>query len=317
MKDTNLLLRFARIMVFLVCLCLPCSSNSQSEIDWWNNDTLIVKGYGLAPDDAGSLENARSLARRAAVVNGYRALAQKAKEIPITAKKNIGSQILEDKAIEIKLNAIIKGAQIISEEFDDDGNCVVELSVPIYGVENSLAEIVFKPVDKENFPSPNSAEGAAGNYTGLIIDCGDLDLNPVLAPVIRNTDNQTIYAYNYLDRDKVISKGMVSYVKKETVTFDEIILVKVTGVKNYAAQIYDKMSGNAPILLNISANGKDTSRAGDNPLVIKAKNLSDANSCPVISPEDADKILAENKVSHFLDEGSVVFTGYRVGGLRV
>jgi len=317
MKDTNLLLRFARIMVFLVCLCLPCSSNSQSEIDWWNNDTLIVKGYGLAPDDAGSLENARSLARRAAVVNGYRALAQKAKEIPITAEKNIGSQILEDKAIEIKLNAIIKGAQIISEEFDDDGNCVVELSVPIYGVENSLAEIVFKPVEKENFPSPNSAEGAAGNYTGLIIDCGDLDLNPVLAPVIRNTDNQTIYAYNYLDRDKVISKGMVSYVKKETVTFDEIILVKVTGVKNYAAQIYDKMSGNAPILLNSLAKGKDTSRAGDNPLVIKAKNLSDANSCPVISPEDADRILVENKVSHFLDEGSVVFTGYRVGGLRV
>ena len=317
MKGTNLLLRFARIMVFFVCLCLPCSSNSQSELAWWNNDTLIVKGYGLALDDAGSLNNARSLARRAAIVNGYRALAQQAKEIQITAEKTIGSQILEDKAIEIKLNAIIKGAQIISEEFDDEGNCVVELSVPIYGVENSLAEVVFKPVDKKNFPLPTENTDVTGNYTGLIIDCGDLDLNPVLAPVIRNSDNQTIYAYNYLDYDKVISKGMVSYVKKEYITVDDIVLVKVTGVKNYAAQIYDKMSGNAPWLLNVAAKGKDKSRAGDNPLVIKAKDLSDANSCPVISPEDADKILAENKVTHFLDEGSVVFTGYRVGGLRV
>ncbi|MBQ3452499.1 MAG: hypothetical protein IJG32_09560, partial [Selenomonadaceae bacterium] len=62
---------------------------------------------------------------------------------------------------------------------------------------------------------------------------------------------------------------------------------------------------------------KNLLRAGANPLIIKAESLGDDNSCPVISAEDADKILVENLSTHFLDEGSVVFTSNRIRGMRM
>ena len=55
-------------------------------------------------------------------------------------------------------------------------------------------------------------------------------------------------------------------------------------------------------------------RAGQKPLVIKAVMLEDNNSNPVVSAKDADKILRENQISHFLDEGAVVFLSTK--GLR-
>ena len=283
--------RTACILCFLVCMCLPCSSNPQGDFteNWWENNTLIAKGHGFPPKKAASPDQARILARRAAIVDGYRRLAEKAKSIRITAEKTLGVQIDKDSVTKEKINALIHDAKVLSIEFDNKGVCTVILSVPLYGVKDSIANVALSPVDKENFPLPTNNNAAQGNYTGLIIDCGDADLNPVLLPTIRNENNQAVYAYNNLDYDKIISNGMIGYVKKDS-----------------------RVGGN---FFSVCA-AKDISRAGSNPLVIKATALSDDNTCPVVSTSDADKILAENQLSHFLDEGAVVFTGYRVGGVR-
>ena len=53
-----------------------------------------------------------------------------------------------------------------------------------------------------------------------------------------------------------------------------------------------------------------TSRAGSNPLVVDIIEVRQrvANKCDVvISVEDADRILAENRYSHFLDNYAVMF----------
>ena len=48
-------------------------------------------------------------------------------------------------------------------------------------------------------------------------------------------------------------------------------------------------------------------RAGNNPLVIKAVSLENFNAYPIVSVEDANRILVENQVTHFLDNTNVVF----------
>ena len=103
----------------------------------------------------------------------------------------------------------------------------------------------------------------------------DQELTAVLSPTIRSVDNQSIYNYSNLDYDKVISKGMISYA--------------------------ESMNGNV-------------SRAGSNPLIIKATELDNDNSTPVLSKIDANKILIENQSSHFLDNCAVVFVSTR--GIR-
>lgn len=300
----NIFLRTTRIICFLIFLCMPCLSNAQGEppSNWWENNMVTAKGYGIAPKNASTLQQIRSSSRRAAVMDAYRALAEQVQGVHITAETTIKSQILSGDIVESKVSAIIRGAEVLSEEFGADGSCVVVVGIPIYGGANSVASVAFKPADKKDFPRPTNQFQSEGNYTGLIIDCGDLDLKPVLSPVIRNADNQSIYSYDNLEHDKLIASGMVGY---------------VTNKKNYSRLSYAAQIKNKLMLLTSTVTGNDLSRAGNNPLIIKATSMSDDNSCPVVSVADADKILTENQASHFLDNGSVVFTSYKVGGIRV
>ena len=246
------------------------------EAHWWENDIITATGYGFPKKNAENMGQRKVLARRAAIMDGYRRLAEQAAGIHITTEKIM---------VKGEIDALITGAQITSEVYDEYGNCKVELSVPLYGVVNSVSKAAFKPVSKETFLTPSvtdSENTLEGNYTGLIIDCSDLDnssedqeLTAVLSPTIRSTDNQSIYSYNNLDYDKVISKGMISYA--------------------------ESMNGNV-------------SRAGSNPLIIKAAELDNKNSTPVLSKIDTNKILMENQSSHFLDNCAVVFVSTR--GIR-
>lgn len=277
------------IVCLLMILCVNNASDASDAADdfWWQNDTLTATGFGLTPLDEKNAAKAKLIARKAALSDAYRMLAEQAGAIKITSTENVQTK---------EVSAVIKGAKIISEDFNEEyGIYTVVMSVPMYGVRNSIAAAIFKRVDKEDFPTPNVDETieTEGNYTGLVIDCGDLELNPVLAPVIRNEDDQSIYGYKNLDHDKVIANGMVGFIQKNA---DEVTHVD-DGMVLLGAE--EKMS-----------------RAGDNPLVIKVKALGDDNSNPIISTADANKILSENQATHFLDNGSVVFMSNRIRGLR-
>ena len=265
-----------------------------TDSNWWTNETLTVEGHGVVSQNHKGVGDGRIIAKRSAMIDGYRNLAKAAGKIQITASKTLTEQ---------KVEALITGANVLAENYDEQGICTVVLTVPIYGVKNSFAKVAFEPVEKENFPAPRSNVAAHGNYTGLIIDCGDLELNPVLSPIVRDTLNQPVYSYKNLDFDKVIANGMIGYVEKNPGNFP----------RNETEPIL-LLSSNKALLVNAGGN---LSRAGANPLVIKAASLGDDNSCPVISQDDTDRILAENLRTHFLDEGAVVFTGNRIRGMRM
>ena len=97
-----------------------------------------------------------------------------------------------------------------------------------------------------------------------------MKLNPVMSPVIRNNEGQSIYGYKNLDIDKVIEIGMASYANNpnDSVSFE---------------------------------------RAGKNPLRVKAVKLEKFNSNPVVSVDDSNKILIANQTDQFLDNCAVVF----------
>ena len=111
------------------------------------------------------------------------------------------------------------------------------------------------------------ASMAKGDYTGLVVDCRGLDLQPVMSPVVKNLNGTKIYGHKNLDIDKVISMGMADYVD-DTSHFD---------------------------------------RAGKNPLVVKAASLDNFNSNPVLSVPDSNRVLIENYATKFLKDLKVVF----------
>ena len=88
-----------------------------------------------------------------------------------------------------------------------------------------------------------------------------------MSPVIKDANGRKIYGHTNLDYDRIIREGMASYAQS---------------------------MGQA-------------SRAGSNPLIVRAIWLDDLNANPVLSKEDADLVLYENKSAHFLDDIAVVF----------
>lgn len=251
-------------------------------VDWTENKVTAI-GTGVAPSNALNAAQARMLARRAAIVDGYRNLAETVKGVNIDGETTIEMNMVTNDTVTSKVTAFIQGARIVSERATADGGYEVTLEVPMFGVSNSLAGAVMqKPAEKEAFPAVSSLAGSLasdptayasatvqkeGNYTGLIVDCRGLGLQPVMSPVIKNASLQPIYGYKNLDYDLVVAKGMAGY----------------------------------------ATDMSKASRAGARPLVVKAVRLDGHNANPVLSNADADKVLVENAATHFLDQTNVVF----------
>ena len=94
-----------------------------------------------------------------------------------------------------------------------------------------------------------------------------MQLHPAMSPVIRDAGGAPIYGYRNLDSAKVIAGGMAAYASSEDMA----------------------------------------ARAGSHPLLVRAVRLDNHNANPVLSVEDANRVLVENRASGFLDHCAVVF----------
>lgn len=265
----------------------------------YENGAVTVVGEGIAPPNAVNMAQGRIMARRAAVVDAYRQLAESISGVKVDSETTVENAIAKSDITKTKVAAVIKGAQVTHEEITPDGGYRVTMTVPMFGVTGSLASAVMTPpAVKESFPVPdpnvapswptdsssNTVQSnsqitngssaapapngnAIGGYTGLIVDCRGLGLQPVMSAVIKNESGQPIYGYKNLNYDMVVEKGMVGYTSDIT---------------------------RAP-------------RAGSNPLVVKALSLDNHNGNPVISTADANRVLIENGATGFLNQTNVVF----------
>ena len=284
-------------------------------MDWSGDSKITVQGMGVAPTYAVNAIQARMLARRAAVVDAYRQLAEMVKGVNVDSETTIENMMVTSDVTKTKVTALIQGARIVSEQAVDGGGYTVTMEMSVFGASNSLATAVL-PTNTvpTSFPAPDAsvpastpssvqvnvqvtpgtttqqtpattlpsvmvpshqgssasaapAGQAIGGYTGLIVDCRGLGLKPVMSPVIKNANGEPIYGYKNLDSATVIANGMASY------TTD---LSKAT-------------------------------RAGSNPLVVKAIGLDNHNGNPILSVADANRVLIENGATGFLDRTNVVF----------
>ena len=246
---------------------------ASNQIDW-NKNVITVIGSGIAPPGTRAAQ-ARILARRAAIADAYRQMAEIVQGVNVDATTTVEQMMVESDTITLKVNAVIRGAQVIDKGITSDGAYEVVMHLPLFGA-GGLSDAVFeRPERIEPFPQPKPSPSVTvtidvrGSYTGLVIDCRHLRkrINPVMSPVIKNADNDKIYGYKNIDPDFVNEYGMVSYARSM----------------------------------------KETERAGSNPLVIKAIDLVDHNANPVVSVKDANLILSENQISQFLEDTAVVF----------
>lgn len=306
-KHISKLLTACLLAMTMVIMSAASAFAAGTGMDWSGDSKLTVQGMGVAPTTAVNSIQARMLARRAAVVDAYRQLAELVKGVNVDSETTVENMMVTSDVTRTKVTALIQGARIVSEQAVEGGGYTVTMEMSVFGASNSLAGAVLTPnTTQTSFPAPDAsvpastpssvqvnvqvtpgttaattgtpsvlgssaaaapAGKAIGGYTGLIVDCRGLGLKPVMSPVIKNANGEPIYGYKNLDSATVIKNGMAGY----------------TTDINKAA------------------------RAGQNPLIVKAVGLDNHNGNPILSVADANRVLIENGATGFLDRTNVVF----------
>lgn len=260
--------------------------NVQGLVNWDKGSDADIEawGVGLAPVNMYG-PRGTALARRAAIVDAYRQLAELVQGVQVDAETTMRDLSIENDVVRTKTQALVKGARIIGEKVNTDGSYTVKMAIPLYGVK-SVAAIAVPEAQKavlpetapeitESYVPTPEVKAEAASYTGVIVDAAGLGLEGTFSPVIYDVNGRAIYGMRNIDKDFAISHGMVEYSND---------------------------------LQAASAN----SRAGANPLVVKAVSVRGGGNSVnpvnvVVSVEDGDKILYANEKSSMLENKAVVF----------
>lgn len=265
--------KFGFMGIVLAAILLLTSLKVDAATDW-NNGVIQATGSGV-PTTGTIGAQARMLARRAAIADAYRQLLEMTEGVQVDADTTVEMMMVTSDVIRTKVSGVVKGAKIVSENMTPDGGYEVTMQIGMFGA-GSLAEAVIeRPTEIVPFPAPQPVMPSnptvtitvSGGYTGVVIDCRGMNLNPVMSPVIKNSRGEKLYGHKNLNPDYVIANGMAGYAHDMGMA----------------------------------------SRAGSNPLVIKAERLDDHNANPVISIDDGNLMLLENNSGGFLTKTAVVF----------
>ncbi len=285
-------------------------ANGRGRVNY-NTGTVRATGYGAPSPRANTPAQARLMARGAAIADALRTLAMAVSSVQVTANTRVKNYVLESDEVKTRIEALLDSPRIVSEGWQRDGTAVVTVELPLYGKE-SVAAVVLPEVlgDRANrnqerghrddnndstfvgpsqpavplrlpraplLPLPNGAEPGLtpatdpGPFTSVIVDCRGLHVSAVMSPKLYDTTGREVYGTVHVSPDYAIETGIVGY----------------------------------PRTMRQALHG---SRAGSHPLIVRAVRVADKfRFNPVISLEDADRILAANNRDGFLPRTAVIF----------
>ena len=127
----------------VLMLALAVCTIGTSEAAQWDGGTIRVVGLGVAPAGTSGTQ-AEALARRAAISDAYRQLAEQVNGVNVDASTTVENLMLANMTVRTHVSALIKGVEIREEKAQRDGSYTVTLELPVYG-SGSLASTVFAP----------------------------------------------------------------------------------------------------------------------------------------------------------------------------
>ena len=109
----------------------PASVEAPKEVLEENKNMLIsVVGQGVAPMHTTSPAQAYALAKRAAVADAYRLIAEKVKGVRIDGQDVIKNMMVQRSTVRTAVNAMVRNATVVETTFKE-GLCEVEMEITI------------------------------------------------------------------------------------------------------------------------------------------------------------------------------------------
>jgi hypothetical protein len=239
----------------------------------WEATVLKARGFGHAPAETLSPAHGMILARRAAMLDGYRALLEVSLGVLVRSKTVVERSGVRWDTIEAQVEGMVRGAEITAEQGYPDGRYEVILQMPLYG-RRGLGQLVIPlliPQKPGVTPPPVPPPDSDARYTGLVIVVKGMRLDRSMSPAILTPRGEVVYGRGWW------KPGEIS---QEFASRD--------GVVGYPSSL------------------ATARRAGPRPLVITAIGVSGSPQSEfktdvIISQEDAERIQAANAGARFLE----------------
>ncbi len=237
----------------------------------WTEGVITVVGVG-APPDRGNLSQKQLMAERSATSDAYRQLMDAVENIRVNSDTIVRDYTMESETLKTYIKALIKGAQKIDQRYLDDGTIEVELAVKMYAAKGLSG--ILQPQKHIVPPLPVKEEPARnpGDYTGVIIDCRGLGLEPAMSPAVMSQSGGELYMGTVqVAPDYVITQGIVGYA--------------------YSL-----------------AQARQNVRVGANPLIIKGLSATGSfRTDVIIAKEDVRQLLGLDAANSLLRQARVIF----------
>jgi len=108
------------------------SSNNNEEAVLSQEEPLIitVTGQGVAPLNTTSPAQAYALAKRAAIADGYRLIAEKVKGVRVDGQDLIKNMMVKRSTVRTSVHAMVRHANVVETAFKE-GLCEVEMEITL------------------------------------------------------------------------------------------------------------------------------------------------------------------------------------------
>jgi len=225
-------------MVFLLAQTGLCQ-NTVSMSEWvekvgqgyvnWSAGYIEAVGISAPPDRTISKINARPMVLRAAQVDAHRNLLEITKGVQVDSMTVVKDFTVESDVVNTQVEGLIKGAQVVDQQYMPDGTVEVRLRMPLYG---NLSQIMI-PLSIEKRKSVQPPEPAAlapaapapvvtvsptsVAYTGLVVDARGIGAHPAMSPHLYDEDGKEVYGSANVDRECAVQQGMSGYARDLTV----------------------------------------------------------------------------------------------------
>ncbi len=100
----------------------------EPSLDASHSLVITVFGQGVAPSVTASPAQAYALAKRAALADGYRQIAERIKGVHVEGQDSVKNMMLQRSTVRTTVDAMVRGANVMDTTFKD-GLCEVELEI--------------------------------------------------------------------------------------------------------------------------------------------------------------------------------------------
>lgn len=262
-------------LTVITMLVMILSLFAQGEIDW-ERRVVTASGIGAPNPNMPNMAAKRAGAINAAKMYAVRDLVATIKGMYLSSESNVENYMTTSDVVKTQVEGIAKAYRMVGKpKYFEDGSVEVTVEMSIDG---DLSALIMQGQQFDGSETVGEADYKLSDivpdkpdvYTGLIIDCSDVQLRPALAPKILSKSGAEIYGSANVSRDFAVQQGMLGYLKD-------------------------------------IEKAKATSRVQNNPYIIKAIGVQGTNKADiVISDEDAAKVKELSSNLNFLRECRVI-----------